>query len=148
MYEINLQLFLIIHRVTVEWETAQSCFFQFKTWKWHQKALKLCSGNPNLKHSGNSQSRDTIPLTRATSLYFWNNVNFPPHNDFTELFTVLSGKMHPHLKRCKGTVQQELTGVLKGLCHQIRITWKWYCCKEYGHETLDIKKFFKWTFNF
>jgi hypothetical protein len=26
---------------------------------------------------------------------------------------------------------------LKGLCHQIRITWKWYCCKGLG---MDMKR--------
>jgi hypothetical protein len=28
-------------------------------------------------------------------------------------------------------------GILKGLCHQIRIIWKWYCCKGLG---MDMRR--------
>jgi hypothetical protein len=44
----DLRLLLIIHRVTVKWETAKAYFFRIKTWKWHQKGTKICSGNPKL----------------------------------------------------------------------------------------------------
>ncbi len=46
MDETDLRLLLIIRRVTVKWETDKACFLQIKTWKWYQKAKKICSGNP------------------------------------------------------------------------------------------------------
>ncbi len=46
MDETDLRLFLIICWVTVKWETDKACSFKIKTWKWHQKAIKICSGNP------------------------------------------------------------------------------------------------------
>jgi hypothetical protein len=47
----DLQLLLIICRVTVKWETATACFFRIKTWKWLQKGIKICSGNPKFFRS-------------------------------------------------------------------------------------------------
>ncbi len=42
----DLRLLPIICRVTVKWETATACFFRIKTWKWHQKGIKMCFANP------------------------------------------------------------------------------------------------------
>jgi hypothetical protein len=42
----DLRLLLIICRVNVKWKTATACLFRIKTWKWNQKGIKLCSGNP------------------------------------------------------------------------------------------------------
>jgi hypothetical protein len=39
--------------------------------------------------------------------------------------------------RCKFISSQQLAIRLKGLCHQIRITWKWYCCKRLG---MDMRR--------
>ncbi len=47
----DLRLLLIICRVTVYWETATACFFRIKTWKWHQKGIKICSGSPKFFRS-------------------------------------------------------------------------------------------------
>jgi hypothetical protein len=47
-------------------QNRQSVFFKIKTWKLHQKALKICSGNSFdlsfATRSGQSIFRDTIPL--------------------------------------------------------------------------------------
>ncbi len=47
----DLRLLLIICRVIVKWETATACFFRIKTWKWHQKGIQICSGNPKFFRS-------------------------------------------------------------------------------------------------
>ncbi len=46
-----LRLLLNICIVTVKWETVTACFFRIKTWKWHQKGIKICSGNPKFFRS-------------------------------------------------------------------------------------------------
>ncbi len=42
-----------------------------------------------------------------------------------------------HVNKMPGLNQSLRPGVLKGLCHLIRITWKWYCCKELG---MDMRR--------
>ncbi len=49
--ENDLRLLLVIRRVTVKWETAKTCIFWIKTWKWHQNRKKICSGNPTFFRS-------------------------------------------------------------------------------------------------
>jgi hypothetical protein len=45
----DLRLSLIIHRVTVKWDTKKQMYFlELITWKLHRKELKICSG-PTLK---------------------------------------------------------------------------------------------------
>ncbi len=69
--ENDLRLLLIIRRVTVKWETPKAGIFRIKTWKWHQNSVKICSGTIHSSdlslgiHCICSQSRDTIPLSKA-----------------------------------------------------------------------------------